>query len=255
MLRVTLLLLFPFFTFAQARFTKLVIEANQTYQLKSSDILVADTLIMMDSSTIILNSAKGENFIKVKVAMFGNNAVIRGRGINGLVGKKGSKVRSPLGPCKDGYKAIDGARGTDGASGVKLYLYLDEMIVNGSLIIDLAGGNGGDGGDGGPGGDGSPGTRHCNGGDGARGGKGGAGGNGGRGGDLIFVTRDKEKIRQMIGYQIAVNILGGNSGYGGLSGYGGSAGLGPSGKNGKAGPSGQDGPRGQPGRNGSIQFE
>ncbi|HYG02583.1 MAG TPA: collagen-like protein [Chryseosolibacter sp.] len=245
----------PFITAAQTRFAKLVIEPNQTYHIKSSDILVADTLIMMDSSTIILNSTKKENFIRAKVAMFGNNTIIKGRGINGLEGKNGSKVRSPLGPCKDGYRALDGARGTNGASGVKLYLYLDNMIVNGSLIIDLAGGNGGDGGDGGPGGDGSPGTRHCNGGDGARGGKGGPGGNGGNGGEVIFVSREKEKIRQMIGYQIAVNILGGNSGYGGLSGYGGSAGLGPSGKNGKAGAQGEDGARGQPGHNGRIQFE
>ncbi len=43
---------------AQIRLNKLVIEAKEKYQILGTDIIVADTLVMNDSSSIILNLIK-----------------------------------------------------------------------------------------------------------------------------------------------------------------------------------------------------
>lgn len=236
--------------------SRLVIEKNQVFEMGSSDIIVADTLIMKDSSTLLLNRSKKENYIRANVAIVGNFAAIRGRGVAGLPGKKGTGGKSAHGPCRDGFPAHHGARGTDGAGGVNLFLHIDHVTINGNLIIDISGGNGGDGGDGGMGGDGSPGTTHCNGGDGGAAGNGGGGGNGGAGGNLTISGTDSQTIRKMIGFQVVINILGGNSGYGGLAGAPGSPGLGPShSRHGKKGLSGKEGPMGLHGDNGKILFQ
>jgi hypothetical protein len=228
---------------------------NGTYELGSVRELLIDTLIMLDSSRIKLNSDDPENAIRATFAMIGTACVIDGRGANGMFGKPGMNGRAATGPCRDGYNARHGYRGHDGRPGVNLYLYLEKIIVNGNLIIDLAGGNGGDGGNGGEGGGGSPGTLHCTGGDGGKGGDAGSGGNGGSGGTLTFGGADLENMRGMLGSLIVVNTLGGNFGYGGIPGAGGMAGLGPSRNDGKDGISGKDGGRGKPGTNGGIQFE
>jgi hypothetical protein len=240
---------------AQIRSGSFIIESGQTFELKNSDIIVADTLIMMDSSRLKLNKAKQENYLRVKVAVFGKNVVIDGRGIVGLQGKKGSRGSTSLGPCRPGSTGKTGARGTDGAQGVNLFLYIDKIIVNGNLVVDLSGGNGGDGGDGGEGGGGSPGTTHCFGGNGGAGGDGGPGGDGGKGGVLTFGGGDVDVIKLLIGSQIVINALGGNFGYGGIAGGGGPPGLSPSTHHGTAGRSGKDGAKGRPGINGGIQFE
>jgi hypothetical protein len=240
---------------AQIRSGTFVVEAGQTFDLKNSDIIVADTFIMMDASRLKLNKAKRENYLRVKVAIFGKNVVIDGRGVAGIQGKKGTAGTTMLGPCREGTSAKAGARGTDGGQGVNLFLYVDKIIVNGNLVIDLSGGNGGDGGDGGEGGGGSPGTRHCYGGNGGTGGDGGPGGDGGKGGVLTFGGADVDVVKVLVGSQIILNTFGGNFGYGGLAGSGGSPGLGPSKHNGTVGRSGKDGTKGRPGINGGIQFE
>jgi hypothetical protein len=252
---LVIIFLFPSGLFAQNRFATLTIKSKQTFRLGISDIIVADTLIMMDSSRIELNSRKSENFIRVKVAIFGVNAVIAGRGATGHNGKRGFDGTTHSGPCRGGTSAGNGIHGGDGAAGINLFLYIDQIIVNGNLVIDLSGGNGGDGGDGGAGGGGSPGTLLCYGGNGGSGGNGGNGGNGGKGGMVTFGGLDLEEIRSMVGSRIMVNTLGGNFGYWGMHGAGGPAGLGPSKMNGKAGIKGKDGVRGKPGKNGLIQFE
>ena len=59
-LRLSLALIFILTTsslLAQVRVNKLVIKAKETYVLAESDIIVADTLIMMDSSTLVLNNS------------------------------------------------------------------------------------------------------------------------------------------------------------------------------------------------------
>jgi hypothetical protein len=240
---------------AQIRTGTFVIGTGEIYELKGSDIIVVDTLIMMDSSRLKLNKAKNENYIRAKVAIFGKTTFIDGRGVTGIQGKKGTKGKTPLGPCHAGQAGRNGARGTDGGAGVNLFLYLESIVVNGNLVVDLSGGNAGDGGDGGEGGGGSPGTVHCIGGDGGLGGDGGSGGNGGKGGILTFSVGEPDVIKSLIGSQVAVNLLGGNFGYGGIAGIGGSPGLGPSNGHGVKGKPGKSGDKGRAGTNGGIQFE
>ena len=240
---------------AQIRSGTFVIGRCEIYELKGSDIIVADTLIMMDSSRLKLNKAKRENYIRAKVAIFGKSTFIDGRGVTGIQGKTGTKGRTPFGPCHAGQAGRDGARGTDGGAGVNLFLYLEKIVVNGNLVVDLSGGNAGDGGDGGEGGGGSPGTMHCSGGNGGPGGDGGSGGTGGKGGILTFGVGEPDVIKTLIGSQVVVNLLGGNFGYGGIAGIGGSPGLGPSKGHGVKGKPGKSGDKGRPGTNGGIQFE
>lgn len=257
MIRIALLLflLFPLMLPGQVRLSKLTVSMKKSYEITSSYLLDVDTLVMEDSSRIILNHNKRENFIRIKVVIIGNYCTIVGHGMNGTMGKNGAFGRTYSGPCRDGSTGKDGTDGQDGQPGVNLFLYLDKIIVNGILVLDLAGGNGGDGGNGGEGGGGSPGTLHCDGGDGGRGGNAGSGGDGGQGGSLNFGGLDMESMRLMLGTQIIVNTLGGDFGYGGLPGNGGSAGLGPAKKDGRAGKNGSNGERGKPGVNGGIQFE
>lgn len=241
--------------FAQVRVSKLIIKPNETYRLDHSDIIVADTVVMMDSSCIRLNSLRPENYLRIGMAIVGKNCVVDGRGSNGKKGSNGSPGNTPIGPCKDGVPGRNGSRALDGTSGINLFLYIDSLKITGSLIIDLSGGNGGDGGNGGYGGSGSPGTRHCHGGNGANGGNGGDGGNGGPGGKLVIGETSVKKIRPLIGEQLKLYYKGGTFGYGGVSGHGGAAGLGPQRKHGKAGAPGVDGKHGRPGNMGTIQFE
>jgi hypothetical protein len=250
-----LCVLFSSVVMGQTRIPKLIIEKKSIYELGAADVLHVDTLIMMDSSRLSLNGPMREITIKAGFAVIGKNCVVDGRGADGVTGKNGMNGRVGMGPCRDGTAARDGARGQSGQPGVNLYFYLEKIIVNGTLIIDLAGGNGGDGGNGGEGGGGSAGTVHCNGGDGGLGGDAGSGGDGGAGGTLMFGGADLEVMRAMLGTEIIVNTLGGNFGYSGIPGAGGAAGLGPSRKDGKDGVKGKEGLRGRPGNNGGIQFE
>jgi len=240
---------------AQIRVGKLVIQPHETFYLDSTDILVADSLIMMDSSRIKLNGLKAENFIRTNVAIFGKNCRIDGRGVPGKKGTDGTGGLTPIGPCRNGVAGRNGLRGLSGGSGINLFLYIDKIHADGRLIIDLSGGNGGDGGNGGAGGGGSPGTHHCNGGDGGGGGNGGSGGDGGRGGLLTIGGRDAVITKALIGNLLIVKNHGGSFGYGGFSGAGGQAGLGPGKKHGKSGQKGADGLYGRPGDSGTVLLE
>ncbi len=240
---------------AQVRVAKLVIQPHETFYMDSTDILVADSLIMMDSSRISLNGLKAENFIRTNVAIIGKHCIIDGRGVNGKKGINGTPGLTPVGPCRDGISGRNGLRGLSGGPGINLFLYIDKIHVKGRLIIDLSGGSGGDGGNGGDGGGGSPGTQHCNGGDGGNGGNGGSGGDGGRGGVLTIGGRDAVITRALIGTLVIVKNSGGSFGYGGISGAAGAAGLGPHRKNGKRGHKGQDGVYGRPGDRGAVLIE
>jgi hypothetical protein len=255
MLKTFLLLLTSFPLLAQVHVDKLVIRQGEIYSLAPSDILVSDTLIMMDSSRIRLNGLKRENYIRARIVIVGSNCVIEGRGVHGTPGKNGVEGITPIGPCMNGGNGKGGAPGLHGTSGIDLFLYIDKLKTLGSLVIDLSGGNGGNGGDGGKGGGGSPGTYHCNGGDGGNGGNGGFGGNGGNGGALLLGGEDFQVLRSRIGSGLTLYSKGGTFGYGGVSGHSGAAGLGPNKKHGKGGVPGQDGKDGKPGNHGSVQFE
>ncbi|MGC1242862.1 MAG: hypothetical protein WA874_14820 [Chryseosolibacter sp.] len=244
-----------FASHAQIRVGKLVIRPHETFTLDSTDILVADSLIMMDSSRIRLNGLKAENFIRTNVAIIGNHCRIDGTGLAGKKGTDGAPGLTPVGPCRDGVPGRNGLRGLSGGAGINLFLYIDKIHIKGKLIVDLSGGNGGDGGDGGEGGGGSPGTHHCIGGDGGRGGNAGAGGDGGRGGVLSIGGRDADITKALIGNLLQLKNNGGSFGYGGIGGAGGHAGLGPKGKSGKPGDKGADGLYGRPGDRGALLME
>lgn len=256
MIRLTILFLWitPILAGGQSRVSILEIHARDTFRLDNSGHLTADTLVLNDSACIQLNPKKSNNTIHVKVLIVGRQSRIDGRGKDGPDGEDGAGGSVSFGPCKSGGNGRAGRDGSDGKPGLNLFLYLEKIIVNGNLIIDLAGGNGGDGGDGGEGGGGSPGTVHCTGGDGGLGGGAGSGGSGGQGGTVTFAGKDQESMRLLLGSQIVVNTMGGRFGYGGIPGAGGSPGLGPK-KSGIIGKNGKNGLRGRPGNDGVIQFE
>jgi hypothetical protein len=238
---------------AQVRVTKLVIKAKETYVLENSDILVADTLIMMDSSRLVLNKLKPENYLRVRVGRFGKDCVIDAKGVNGQPGRNGANGATPTGPCMNGSAGKNGTRGLDGTKAIKLFLYLDRVTIRGQLIIDVSGGDGGRGGHGGAGGGGSPGTMHCNGGNGANGGMAGPGGNGGNGGTLEIVVPKPQVFKDLIlSKKIVAKVTGGAAGPSGRGGYHGGAGLGPNKKNGKDGEPGPYSKAGTSGDQGAL---
>jgi hypothetical protein len=240
---------------SQIRVTKLVIKPHQIYEIGQSDILVADTLVMMDSSRLVLNQLKPENYIRAQIAIFGNNCVIEGKGIKGQDGRDGRNGDTPLGPCRDGGDARNGGRGLDGGTGVNLYLYFEELINKNKLIVDLTGGNGGNGGNGGIGGGGGPGTVHCKGGNAGNGGNGGDGGNGGRGGVLTISCTLCNDVRSLVSQHFIVRTGGGGFGYGGRAGYAGGPGISPTRNNGTKGAVGTDGTNGKSGEKGALNFD
>jgi hypothetical protein len=237
---------------AQIHVSKLVIKTGEIFSFDESDIVVADTLIMEDSSSIVLNRLKKENYLHMKIAIIGKNCSIQGSGVNGKQGRPGRSGASPLGPCKSGANGTQGVRGLDGTSGVNLFLYLDKITMKEPLIIDLQGGDGGIGGKGGDGGTGTSGTVHCKGGDGGSGGNAGNGANGGHGGSLTIHC--PASLSEKLQKEIKVKNHGGQFGKGGRGGYPGSAGLGPNRKNGKQGMPGAEGLDGGLGKNGAINI-
>lgn len=249
-------LLLPGALYAQLRVSKLVIKPKQVYDLGQSDILVADTIVMMDSSRLILNKLKGENFIRVKSIRVGNYCIIDGRGVNGQSGREGISGVTPGGPCLNGSPGKDGTKGLDGTKAINLSLYFEKISIKGQLIIDVTGGGGGRGGNGGAGGGGSPGTRHCNGGNGANGGKAGPGGNGGNGGAVTITFFKPQVLKDLIlSKKMVIRNLGGDAGPSGKGGYHGGAGLGPSKRNGKDGEPGPYNSNGISGEKGSVVIQ
>ena len=131
-------------SWGQVSLKKLVLKPKQVYEMKGTDILVVDSLVMMDSSKIILNKLKAENFIHAKVAVFYKGSLINGRGIAGLNGHKGKTGASPQSPCTDGEQGAEGAPGTYGGHGINLSLYVGSFHFRGSVLIDVSGGDGGE---------------------------------------------------------------------------------------------------------------
>jgi hypothetical protein len=117
---------------AQVRVGRLVIRPHETFTLDSTDILVADSLIMMDSSRIKLNGLKAENFIRTNVAIIGNYCWIEGKGLSGKKGLDGAPGLTPVGPCRDGVPGRNGLRALSGGAGISLFLYIDKIHIKGS---------------------------------------------------------------------------------------------------------------------------
>ncbi len=253
-----LCLLLSSFASAQIRQSRLEIKENDVYKLETSDILVLDTLVMRDSSSIAVSYEKRDIFIHSKKIIIGKGCKIIARGENGKPGRDGVKGASGEGPCRDGVAGKGGTGGSHGDFGKNLSIYCDDLIIKGNLLIELSGGDGGDGGKGGEGGGGSPGTRVCVGGNGGSGGNGSSGGNGGDAGTLLIVCKNCANIRSWLNQSLLVRTYGGNAGIGGFAGPGGPAGLNPAGntsQDGKLGARGKAGPDGTAGKNGGINFQ
>lgn len=255
---IVLSLVVPICAVGQIRLTKLEVVANGVYTISDTDIIVVDTLILNDSSVIQLNLDSKDNYIHAGHFVAGRGSRINGQGRSGAPGKNGASGFTIDGPCLDGTAGQGGTGGTHGASGVNLFLYATTMSVEGSVVVDLRGGDGGDGGRGGNGGGGSPGTRVCLGGNGAAGGNGSSGGNGGNGGTLTIACKNCPDLRIWYGEKLLVRNYAGFGGLGGEGGFGGLAGLGVAGdtsKDGKIGPRGKRGPDGVSGKQGAVNFE
>jgi len=257
MVRTLLISLFVILSasgFSQIRMTTLSLKQKEVFEIQGTDILVVDTLIMRDSSSIVLNSSKKDNFIHAKTTIIGIGCKITGKGSSGRIGKIGKKGLSLSAPCRSGTDGDNGTDGTSGRDGVNLSLYLTNLKVNGTLTIDISGGDGGDGGQGGPGGDGSQGTKVCQGGDGGNGGSGGNGGNGGKSGALTINCKQCPDLHLWMGERLIIINFGGFAGLGGDGGLEGQRGLSSlkDGAQGKRGSTGKDGEAGKPG---AISFE
>jgi hypothetical protein len=237
----------------QIRLSTLVVGPRETYELKNTDILVIDTLILRDSARVLLNTLKNDNYIHLKKLVVGHGAAIVGKGRPGIPGVMGNSSTTAGGPCRDGSTGQAGTGGTAGTDAINLFLYLDELVIKGSLTIDLAGGDGGDGGKGGKGSDGNPGTRLCQGGNGGDGGLGGAGGKGGHGGNFTITSKYGTNLRTQMGEKIIARLYGGFGGIGGEGGMGGLSGLSPS-KDGDQGKKGSNGSPGKSGKPGGVYY-
>ncbi len=247
-----------YLSLGQVRLSTLVLKPKQVYELKGSDILVVDTLIMMDSSVLLLNRLKRDNFIHAKKVIFYRGSLIEGKGVQGFPGRNGRKGPSSSSPCSNGGPGTKGTDGTDGGNGINLFLSFTDIVLHGTPTIDLSGGDAADGGKGGLGGGGGTGTRLCAGGNGGSGGAGSNGGNGGHAGTITFHAPSVPELRSMLGERIIIRNYGGSLGSAGEGGSGGYAGLSPTGKNsldGKQGKKGAPGKDGIPGKIGSINFQ
>lgn len=257
MIRLLLLLALTSQALAQVRMTTLALKPKEVYEMKGTDILVVDTLILMDSSVLRLNKLKTENFIHVRKIILHKGSLIDGRGVRGIAGRPGRTGTSSTAPCSDGGPGSKGTEGTNGGNGINLFLSFQDIVLRGVPTIDVSGGDAGDGGNGGSGGGGGTGTRLCAGGSGGAGGPGSNGGTGGNAGNITFQAKQIPELRSMLGDQIHILNFGGHPGTGGEGGGGGYAGLNPVGKSsleGKPGRKGATGKSGQQGKPGAINF-
>jgi hypothetical protein len=212
--------------FSQIRLSALVLKPKESFRIINSDILVLDTLVMADSSNIILDEFSKENFIHVKWAKIGYRCTIDGSGKNGLKGMPGRHGLNGNSLCANGRDGKNGENGSAGEDGKNLSLYLNEIMINGSLIVYLQGGDGGNGGDGGDGGNGSPKSKNCTGGSGGNAGNAGNGGDGGKGGTLSVFGERELDLFAFSKNLVCVN-LGGKMGLGGKRGFAGKTGYDP----------------------------
>lgn len=238
-------------SWSQIRLSKLVLKPKEVYPIRGTDILVVDTLIMEEGSRILLNKEKEENFIHAKYVVIKKNCLIDGEGQKGEPGKVGIDGANQPAPCKDGATGFNASAGTGGKAGLNLSIYFTRLVVEGSVIIDLNGGDGGDGANGGQGGGGGSGTRVCPAGNGGNGGNGGSGGNGGNGGTINLHCKKCPELHLQLGEKIMTRNFGGFGGQPGNAGAGGRAGLGPM-SDGLNGKKGKDGHQGKQGKRGGV---
>src|SRR6185295_18739821 len=110
----------------QIRLNTLTVGPHEVYELRNTDVMVIDTLILRDSARIILNSLKADNFIHLKKLVVGRGSAIVGKGEPGIPGTVGTAPVTAGGPCRDGSPGQPGTPGTMGTNAVNLLLYVDE---------------------------------------------------------------------------------------------------------------------------------
>jgi len=117
------------------RITKLELKAKEVYIVGPTNMLLVDTLIMHDKSTIKFSPAT-QSILQANVAYIGNKCTFSLRGMNG----------------EDADKKSSGSPGQHGGDLV-IIMHLNEV---GSLTIDTRGGKGGNGKNGSNGAQGEP---------------------------------------------------------------------------------------------------
>ena len=121
MIRFIVALLFvSIAAFGQIRMSKLEILPGETFTITGTDIIVVDTLIMNDSSSIQLNRDRNVNYIHAKELRAGAGTKIIGAGHRGFYGKDGAKGVTLDGPCLDGTVGRNGTNGSNGQDGMDL---------------------------------------------------------------------------------------------------------------------------------------
>jgi hypothetical protein len=237
---------------SQIRLDKLELSSKQVYTLEGSDILVVDTLVLKDSAQIVLNYLKKDNIITAKVLIVGMGCSIIGNGTHGPDGRTGIAGSSVTGPCAVGQDARNGYNGLAGTNGINLSLYFGKVIFNGTLTINLNGGDGGTGGAGGRGGIGGASTKFCASADGGKGGNGGNGANGGKGGNLTIKCVGCPELYRIQDDRLLILVNGGFAGNEGEGGQGGTRGAGKGSS--KNGLNGMPGLAGQKGKRGTVVY-
>lgn len=168
------------------------------FQLKG-DTFLLDSLIMEDSSMLLLDTRYKSCFIRIKYFSIGNNVKIIGNGRDGDNGRDGGE---------GSLEALDvpGKDGNHGTHGINLTLNFSNLELQSALEIYLYGGRGGKGGTGGNIIKRAPKNLSET----PNQGHGGNGGDGGNGGEVIVsCPSDLEKI---IKDKIAIDSSGGIGG-------------------------------------------
>jgi len=118
----------------------LKIDHGAVFQLTGKSFSL-DTLIMGDSSILLLDGRYSTTLLRANFVSVGNGCVMSGHGKDGENGAPGADGSSSL------YAA--GKDGHTGFSGVNLFFNFSDILFKDSLQVLLIGGRGGDGGPGG----------------------------------------------------------------------------------------------------------
>ena len=182
----------------------LKIDKGVAFQL-TGDSFSIDSLIMADSSALLLDNRHANNLVRANFVSIGSGCILNGAGNNGEDGPAGADGSTAL------YAA--GKAGRGGFSAVNLFFNFTSIQINGVFQVFLIGGKGGNGGPGGSITKGPAGiapvpgsTYYSNSTQGAPG----NGGDGGRGGNitLSFPIEFKDIVQQ----RIAIVNTGGEGG-------------------------------------------
>jgi hypothetical protein len=176
----------------------LKIEKGVRFQL-TGDTFLLDSLLMGDSSVLLLDVRHIACLIRANYFSAGNGVIIIGIGHDGKRGNDGADASA---------RALDlpGKDGTSGTPGMNLTLNFSNLDLQGLLVIELYGGRGGDGGRGGS----IYQYAATNAAERPNQGRGGSGGDGGNGGNLIFSC--PSDLENIVKDKIVINAQGGLGG-------------------------------------------